>query len=103
MDVRTTPGAEHPTEAVIACGDDPITLSGDFRDQTMNRYDPATARGVQRVMIVGREARVWTGECLLTHHLDADGTSACTPSGVNAPADPDHIGPTPKAEQRNDA
>lgn len=106
VDVRTTPGAEHPNEAVIACGDDPITLSGDFRDQTMNRYDPATARGVQRVMIVGREARVWTGECLLTHDLDADGTSACEPSGENAPAtptDPDHIGPTPKAEQRNDA
>lgn len=106
VDVRTTPEVEHPNEAVVTCGNDPITLSGDFRDQTMNEYDPAASRGVHRVMIVGREARVWTGECLLTHNLDADDTSACEPSGANAPAtpvDPDHIGPTPKAERLNDA
>lgn len=85
MAVETTEGSDHPVRARIACGTaDPITVGGGFREKVTNSYDPGTAAGVERVLIVGDEARVWTETCFLAFDMAAGDPVACEAPGGQA-------------------
>lgn len=99
VSVETTEGSDHPDRARIACGtEDPITVGGDFREKVTNSYDPATAAGVARVLIVGDDARVWTEACFLSYDMAAGDPVACeapggqaTQSGTDEPLSPEGL------------
>lgn len=85
VSLETTEGSDHPDRARIACGtEDPITVGGDFREKVTNAYDPGTAAGVERVLIVGDEARVWTEACFLSFDMAAGDPVACETPGAQA-------------------
>lgn len=69
VELDTTEGAEHPDRATITCGDTERTVGGDFRHQVSNDFDPASASGIQRVLIVGDSHRAWMdhpeGACVI--------------------------------------
>lgn len=70
-----------PDRAEITCADDePVTVTGDFRSGTSNRYDPADAGGVAQVIVVGNQARVWMD--------DGDGSCLVVSEGAPAECEP---------------
>lgn len=70
-----------PDRAEITCADDePVTVIGDFRSGATNRYDPADAGGVERITVVGQQARVWMD--------DGDGSCLVISEGAPAQCEP---------------
>lgn len=97
IDAGDNEDGEHPDEARIECGGEVRTLAGDFRQQVTNHYDPSQAGGVQTVIVVGDERRVWMeldDETCLIAWKDGDDPTTCKPSTTsdngaqNAPARP---------------
>lgn len=82
VEMTASDGSDHQDRAAITCGAEaPITLSGDFREKVTNRYSPDQAQGVERVLVVGDEVRVWTAGCFLVFDT-ADGTpQSCRATG----------------------
>lgn len=97
IDAGDSEDGEHPGEARIECGGEVRTVEGDFRQQVTNHYDPSQAGGVQTVIVVGDERRVWMeldDETCLIAWKDGDDPTSCKPSTTsdngaqNAPARP---------------
>lgn len=90
VDLETTGGAGHPDRATIVCGDSAREVAGDFRHQVTNRYDMAATGGIEQIIVVGDERRVWMnhpdGGCLITWSEGNDPT-ACKPSANGSAAD----------------
>lgn len=91
VELETTEGAEHPDRATVTCGDTERTVAGDFRHQVTNDFDPATASGIQRVLIVGDSHRAWMdhpeGACVIAWQ-EGDPPVECEPI-VHQDADED--------------
>lgn len=96
--LATTECAEHPDRATIECGDESRTVAGDFRHRVTNHYDPADTNGIDRVLVVGDERRVWmqrdASTCLIAWKDGEDPTDCQVPAAeesddsLDVPIDP---------------
>lgn len=82
-----------PAALTLTCGTTSTVLTGDFTHKTINRYDPATTR-VRQVLMVGEEVRIWhrlRGEGCLTiqvvDDLDPIRDDCDTPAQQTDPAE----------------
>lgn len=86
VEVTTSESAEHPDRAAVTCGETVGEVAGDFRHQVTNRFDPAATGGIERVLVVGEEARVWMqhpeGTCLIVWQ-DGDDPVTCEVPGAD--------------------
>lgn len=69
VEVATSEGGDYPDRATVACGDRSQEIDGEFRHRVLNHYDPATTGGIESVVVVGEERRVWMehpdGTCMI--------------------------------------
>lgn len=84
-DVRLNTSIEESpalTRATVQCGDVEHRVSGDFGKRVMNRYDPATTGGINRIVNDDKAITVWVtrdegDECLIYDPHEGDDLSDC--------------------------